>query len=61
MTIPINLLYNAGFMWVDAVNYWYFTPETVPWNDWGFFVWYLIGDFGIRIFYSDPTPQQVKI
>lgn len=28
--IPINLAYNAGFMWVDAVNYLYFTPETVP-------------------------------
>jgi hypothetical protein len=28
--IPINLAYNAGFMWVDAINYLYFTPETVP-------------------------------
>lgn len=23
--IPINLLYNAGYMWVDAINYIYFT------------------------------------
>lgn len=28
--IPINLLYNAGYMWVDAINYVYYTVETVP-------------------------------
>jgi hypothetical protein len=54
--VPINLAYNAGYMWVDAINYVYFTPETVPQNDWGFFVSYLLGDFVIRIFYHDPTP-----
>lgn len=26
----INLAYNAGFMWVDAINFIYFTPDTVP-------------------------------
>jgi hypothetical protein len=28
--IPVNLLYNVGFMWVDAVNYCFYTPKTVP-------------------------------
>lgn len=55
--IPVNLLYNAGYMWVDVVNYQFYTPETVPDNDWGFFVVYLLGDFIMRIFYHDNTPQ----
>ena len=59
LAVPTNLAYNAGFMWVDAINYVYFTPATVPQNDWAFFVSYLLGDFIIRIFYHDPTPQQV--
>lgn len=59
--IPINLAYNAGFMWVDAVNYIYYTPDTLEDNDWGYFTSYLAGDFGIRIFYHDNTPQRVKI
>lgn len=54
--LPINLAYNAGFMWVDAINFIYFTPDTVPQNDWGFFVSYLLGDFTIRFFYHDDTP-----
>ena len=54
--IPTNLAYNAGYMWVDSVNYIYFTPETVPQQDWGFFVSYLVGDFVLRIFYHDDTP-----
>ena len=28
--IPINLAYNGGFMWTDAIYYIYYTPETVP-------------------------------
>ena len=28
--IPVNLLYNAGAMWVDGVNYWFYNPSTVP-------------------------------
>lgn len=24
--IPVNLLYNAGFMWVDGVNWWFYNP-----------------------------------
>lgn len=28
--LAVNLAYNAGFMWVDAVNFIYFTPSTVP-------------------------------
>lgn len=59
--IPINLLYNAGHMWVDAINYLHYTPETVPQNDWAFFVAYLIGDFTIRFFYHDSTPQRSDI
>ena len=57
VNLVVNLLYNAGFMWVDAVNYLFYTPETVPDNDWAFFVSYLAGDFLIRFFYHDPTPQ----
>ena len=53
-----NLAYNAGYMWVDIVNYVYFTAATVPQNDWAFFVSYLLGDFSIRLFYHDDTPQQ---
>jgi len=51
-----NLAYNAGYMWVDIVNYVYFTAATVPQNDWAFFVSYLLGDFSIRLFYHDDTP-----
>ena len=28
--IPVNLLYNAGAMWVDGVNFWFYNPSTVP-------------------------------
>ena len=59
--MPVNLLYNAGFMWVDYLNYMHYTPETVPENDWAFFVSYLAGDFFIRIWYHDPTPQQADL
>lgn len=52
-----NLLYNAGFMWTDAINYIYFTPETVPDGDFGFFTLYLAGDFLMRIFVADRTPN----
>ena len=51
-----NLAYNAGYMWVDVINYIYFTADTVPQNDWAFFVSYLAGDFSIRLFYHDDTP-----
>lgn len=54
--IPINLAYNAGFMWVDAINYIYYTPDTLEDKDWGYFVSYLLGDFSLRLFYHDPTP-----
>lgn len=57
--IPLNLLYNLGFMWVDAINYCFYTPETVPDNDWGFFTLYLIGDFIMRFFYRDENPALV--
>jgi len=60
-SLSINLLYNAGFMWVDAINYIYYTPETLEDGDWAYFISYLIGDFSIRFFYHDPTPQRVKI
>ena len=59
--LPVNLAYNAGFMWVDAINYIYYTPETLEDGDWAYFVSYLAGDFGIRLFYHDPTPQRVVI
>jgi len=59
--LPVNLAYNAGFMWVDAINYIYYTPETLEDGDWAYFVSYLAGDFSIRFFYHDPTPQRVNI
>lgn len=51
--IPVNILYNAGAMWIDAANYLFYTPETVPSKDWGFFFFYLIGDFALRVFVRD--------
>lgn len=54
--IPVNLLYNAGFMYVDGVNYWFYNPDTVPGDEWGYFTLYLVGDIAMRIFYRDETP-----
>lgn len=54
--LMINVLYNAGRQWVDVVNYVFYTPWTVPNGDWGFFFFYLIGDFGMRFLYRDSTP-----
>ena len=28
--IPVNLLYNVGFMWIDVIHYCFYTPKTVP-------------------------------
>lgn len=55
-----NLLYNAGFMYVDAINYVFYTPYTLEDGDWAYFVSYLAGDFTIRLFYHDNTPQRVQ-
>ena len=52
-----NLAYNLGFMWTDVINYIFFTPETVPDNDFGFFTIYLAGDFIMRFFVADRTPR----
>lgn len=57
--IPVNLLYNAGNMWINAVHYCFYTPNTVPNGDWGFFTFYLIGDTLMRFFYRDENPQLV--
>lgn len=54
--IPKNMLFNLGYFWVDAINYIFYTPETVPQGDWAFFTVYLIGDFLMRFFYRDETP-----
>ena len=51
-TIPENLVYNIGYMWMDLVNYYFYTPATVPYKDWAFFIFYLSGDFIFRFFYS---------
>ena len=58
--ILVNLAYNAGYMWVDAVNYLYYTPSTLVDGDWAYFMSFLLGDFTIRIFYHDPTPDRIK-
>jgi len=55
--IPVNLLYNAGAMWTDAVNYMFYTPETCPSKDWGFFFFYLTGDFALRVFVRNEDPS----
>jgi len=53
--IPVNLLYNAGYMFVDVQNYKFYTPKTVPGGDWAFFAVYLLGDFLMRFFYRDES------
>lgn len=57
MEVPINLLYNFGFMWIDYTNYYFYNFESVPQNDWAFFFFYLVGDFGMRFLFnsSDAT------
>ena len=52
-----NLAYNLGYMWTDVINYIYFTPDTVPDGDFGFFTVYLAGDFLMRIFVADRVPS----
>ena len=52
-----NLAYNLGYMWTDAINYVYYTPATVPDNDFGFFTMYLAGDFLMRFFVADRNPS----
>ena len=52
----MNFLYNAGYMYVDGVNYWFYNPTTVPGGEWGYFTLYLVGDVAMRIFYRDETP-----
>lgn len=51
-----NLAYNLGYMWTDVINYIYYTPDTVPDNDFGFFTVYLAGDFLMRFFVADRLP-----
>lgn len=29
-SVPVNLLYNFGYMWIDVVNYIFYNPLTVP-------------------------------
>lgn len=53
--ILLNLLYNLGFMWVDAINFLFYTPVTVPNENWGFFFFYLLGDFAFRFVVRDET------
>lgn len=55
----INILYNLGYQWVDVQNYLFYTPETVPQGDWGFFIVYLFGDFMMRFFYRDDSAATV--
>ena len=55
----INILYNLGYQWVDVQNWIFYTPETVPQGDWGFFIMYLFGDFMMRFFYRDDTEATV--
>jgi len=47
-----NLLFNFGFMWIDIMNYFFYTPENVPQGDWGFFLFYTWGDFISRFFFN---------
>ena len=54
-SIPLNVVYNLGNMWVNFINYKFYTPETVPSGDWAFFVVYTLGDFLMRFVYNETT------
>ena len=51
-TIPTNILYNLGNMWVNTVNLIYYTPSGVPQGDWAYFVSFTIGDFLMRFIFN---------
>jgi hypothetical protein len=50
--IPVNLLYNIGYMWVDVINYYFYNYTTVPQEDWAFFFTYTFGDFFMRFLFN---------
>ena len=54
-TIPLNVVYNLGNMWVNYINLKFYTPETVPSGDWAFFTMYTAGDFFMRFLYNEST------
>lgn len=51
-TIPLNVVYNLGNMWVNVINLTFYTPATVPYGNWAFFLVYNIGDFLMRFIYN---------
>lgn len=61
--IPVNLLYNFGYMWIDVMNYIFYNYTNVPQGDWAFFFFYTWGDFFMRFFFNasdgDETTTQV--
>ena len=54
-TIPLNVVYNLGNMWVNFINLTFYTPDTVPSGDWAFFLVYNIGDFLMRFIYNETS------
>lgn len=50
--VPVNLLYNFGYMWVDVINYIFYNKDNVPQGDWGFFFFYTWGDFFMRFLFN---------
>jgi hypothetical protein len=50
--IPVNLLYNLGYMWIDYFNYRNYTYLTVPQQDWSFFLFFQVGDFFMRFLFN---------
>lgn len=54
-TIPLNVVYNLGNMWVNVINLTFYTPATVPYGDWAFFLVYNIGDFLMRFIYNSSS------
>ena len=61
-SIPLNVVFNLGNMWVNYINLRFYTPETVPSGDWAFFTVYTLGDFLMRFIYNETTdlPEPVS-
>lgn len=50
--LGLNLLYNAGSIYSNIMNYYFYTPDTVENGDWPTFVFFTLGDILMRFFYN---------
>jgi hypothetical protein len=53
------LAYNLGSIWVDIQNWLFYTPETVPQGDWGYFIMYLFGNIVMSFFFRDDSAATI--